>query len=72
MKISEELVNSKFGKGLSGCGNENFNSYFTNGGKEANNFNDFTEVMNQVTCRMKIRSQGELDMKWYFNSLGIS
>lgn len=34
MKISEELLNSKFGKGLSRCGNENFNSYFTNGEKK--------------------------------------
>lgn len=44
MKISEELVNSKFGKGLSRCGNENFKSYFTNGRKETNIFSDFTEV----------------------------
>lgn len=29
MKISEKLVDSKFGKGLSRCGNKNFSSYFT-------------------------------------------
>lgn len=72
MKISQELLNSKFGKGLSRCGNENFNLYFKNGGREANGFMDFTGVTNEVTSRMKIRSQGEFDIKLYFISIGIS
>lgn len=63
MKISQELVNSKFKKRLNRCGNKNFSSYCTNGEREADSFSDFTEVTNEVTCRMKIHSQVEFDMK---------